>query len=129
MSTVMVVDDDPAARSMIRLILEGDGHAVLEAVHGEHALEIIEPDRLPDVIVTDLTMPVLNGAALIGRLQSLPTTSLIPIIVVSANLADALALQASGQVQAVVTKPFDAMAFAECIRTVMQGRLKADSLA
>lgn len=120
----MVVDDDPATRSLIRSILEVDGHAVIEAMHGGHALEIIGPDLLPDLVVTDLMMPVLNGAELIGRLQSEPRTSVIPIVVVSANSADALALQASGLVEAVVTKPFDATALVNCIRGVTQGPIK-----
>jgi CheY-like chemotaxis protein len=120
----MVVDDDPATRSLIRSILEVDGHAVIEAMHGGHALEIIGPDLLPDLVVTDLMMPVLNGAELIGRLQSGPRTSVIPIVVVSANSADALALQASGLVEAVVTKPFDATVLVDCIRAITQGPIK-----
>jgi CheY-like chemotaxis protein len=125
----MVVDDDPDTRSLIRLILETDGHAVVEAVHGGHALEIIGPNLLPDVVVTDLVMPVLNGAELIGRLQSEPRTSVIRIVVVSANSHDALALQASGLVEAVVAKPFNATAFADCIRAVTQGPIRPQPVA
>jgi CheY-like chemotaxis protein len=129
LSTVMVVDDDPETRSLLRMILEADGHVVVEAMHGAQALEIIGPDPMPDVVVTDLMMPVLNGPELIGRLQSQPRTAAIPIIVVSASSTDALALQASGLVQAIVTKPFDAAVFADCIRAVTQGPIRPQPVA
>lgn len=115
LSTALVVDDDSETRSLVRLILETEGYAVVEAAHGEEALGLIGPDPVPDVIVTDLAMPILNGVALIERLGSEPRTATIPIVVVSAS-DEARALQASGRVDAVVRKPFDATALAECIR-------------
>jgi CheY-like chemotaxis protein len=128
LSTVMVVDDDAATRSLIRAILEIDGHAVVEAMHGGHALEIIGPNW-PDIVVTDLMMPVLNGADLIGRLQSEPSTAVIPIVVVSANSAHAHALRASGLVKAIVIKPFEATALAACIRVVAQSAIRQQPVA
>jgi CheY-like chemotaxis protein len=121
---VLVVDDDPSTRSLIRLLLEIDGHAVVEAAHGEEALSIIGTDTLPDVVVTDLMMPVLNGLKLIERLQAEPLTAAIPIVVVSSNPKAALALKTSGAVTAVVMKPFIASAFAECIRAIANGPMK-----
>jgi len=115
LSTALVVDDDTEMRSLVRLILETEGYSVVEAAHGEEALGLIGPNPVPDVIVTDLAMPVLNGVALIERLESEPRTATIPIVVVSAS-DEARALQTSGRVDAVVRKPFNATAFAECIR-------------
>ena len=117
LSTAPVVDDDSETRSLVRLILETEGYAVVEAAHGEEALGLIGPNPVPDVIVTDLAMPVLNGVALIERLESEPRTATIPIVVVSAS-DEARALQTSGRVDAVVRKPFDATAFAESIRSL-----------
>lgn len=102
---------------MLRMILEPAGHEVVEAADGEAALGFIGPNSLPDVITTDLTMPILNGAGLIERLRSEPRTASIPIVVVSADPNAARALQASGLVEAVVIKPFDASVLAACIRT------------
>jgi CheY-like chemotaxis protein len=118
---VLVVDDDPGTRSLLRLILETEGHAVIEAAHGGEALNIIGPNALPDVVVTDLMMPVLSGLELIDRLQSEPLTATIPIVVVSSNSQAARALQTSGAVTAVVRKPFVASALADCIRAVAGG--------
>src|SRR5437899_7008979 len=83
LSTALVVDDDSETRSLVRLILETEGYAVVEAAPGEEALGLIGPNPVPDVIVTDLAMPILNGVALIERLESEPRTATIPIVVVS----------------------------------------------
>jgi len=103
-STVLIVDDDSETRSLLRLVLETEGYEVVEAAHGEEALGLIGPNLLPDAIVTDLAMPVLNGVELIERLQSEPRTAAIPIVVVSAS-DEPQAMQTSGRIEAVVKKP------------------------
>ena len=118
MSVILVVDDDSATRLLVRSILEIAGHEVIEAPHGSAALELISPQRLPDVVVTDLTMPVLGGKELIAQLRSGSVTAAIPIVVVSGNMAEARTLKASGLVEAVVSKPFVAANLAQCINAV-----------
>ena len=118
MSSVLIVDDDASTRVVLRLVLETAGHEVVEAEHGEAALAHFFLNR-PDIVTTDLTMPVLGGEALIQRLRSEPTTASIPIVVVSGNPAAARALHASGLVEAFVNKPFDAAELAECIRALI----------
>jgi CheY-like chemotaxis protein len=118
LSTVLVVDDDADTRFVLRLVLEKDGHAVVEAEHGEAALAHFSVNP-PDIVTTDLTMPVLSGEALIQRLRSQPSTASIPIVVVSGNSSAASALHASGLVEAVINKPFSAAELAECVRMLI----------
>lgn len=118
MSTILVVDDDSDVRLMLRLILENAGHEVVEAAHGAAALNLISPERLPDLVLTDLTMPVLGGKELIGHLRSAPATASIPIVVVSGDAVAAWSLKAAGLVEAVVAKPFDGPKVEQCIRSV-----------
>jgi CheY-like chemotaxis protein len=125
LSTILVVDDDPDTRFMFRLILEHAGHDVIEATDGKAAMDLIDPDPLPDLITTDLTMPILNGAGLIERLRSEPRTASIPIVVVSSNPDAAWALHDAGLVEAVVMKPFDPVALEACIRIVAGERMRA----
>ena len=125
MSTVLIVDDDLETRLLLRLILETEGYAVVEASHGEEALGFIGPNSLPDIIDTDLVMPVLNGVKLIERLRSEPRTATIPIVVVSSNSDAEQTLQTSGRVEAVVRKPFAATAFAECIRALARPSMRS----
>jgi CheY-like chemotaxis protein len=116
-STVLVVDDDPSTRLVLRMILETAGHVVVEAEHGEAALARITPNP-PDLVTTDLRMPILGGKELIERLRSQPATALIPVVVVSGNPADARALHAAGLVEAFLTKPFDAADLVKCITAI-----------
>lgn len=115
---ILIVDDDPGIRLVLRAILEDAGHEVVEAAHGGAALSLISPQSLPDLVVTDLMMPVLSGEALIGRLRSAPSTAAIPIVVVTANAVAAWTLKASGLVEAVVPKPFEASAVTQCVHAV-----------
>lgn len=118
------MDDDENTRFVLRLILEHVGHEVVEAPHGEAALRLIKPDLLPDVITTDLKMPKLSGEEFIQRLRSEPRTASIPIVVVSGNHDEAGFLKAAGVVEAVVYKPFNAAAVAECIRAITHNASK-----
>jgi two-component system, chemotaxis family, chemotaxis protein CheY len=124
LSTILVVDDDPGTRLLLRLILETDGHEIVEAANGHAALGLIDPNPLPDVIMTDLTMPILNGHGLIERIRSEPRTASIPIVVVSANPDAAQALHASGRIEAFVIKPFDASVLSSCIRNVVSAPMR-----
>jgi len=125
LSTIMVVDDDPDQRFLLREILETDGHEIVEAANGEAALGVlINPSYLPDVITTDLTMPILNGHGLIERLRAEPRTAGVRIVVVSANPDAARALHASGQIEAFVIKPFDASVLASCVRSVASAPMR-----
>jgi len=118
LSTIVVVDNDRDTRFLLRLILETAGHVVVEAPHGKAALEVIRPSALPDVVITDLMMPVLSGTGLIESLHSQQQTAAIPIVVASASSDAARSLHASGLVQAVVRKPFDVCALVDCIESV-----------
>jgi CheY-like chemotaxis protein len=84
MARVLVVDDESASRFYLTTILEGMGHRVIEAHHGAAALERARAST-PDVVITDLMMPVMNGHELIEQLRSDPLTAAIPIIAVSTN--------------------------------------------
>jgi two-component system chemotaxis response regulator CheY len=103
-SVVMIVDDDEDIRSALRLCLERDGHEVVPCEHGRAALDRLVEGDLPDVIVLDLMMPVMNGFELLQVLKQDPAWSRIPVVVVSANRGY------SGDdlgVSRILRKPFD----------------------
>ena len=102
-ATVLIVEDDQSLRVVIRMVLEREGYDVLEARDGGAALELMDGGR-PDVIVADLRMPVMDGAELMGRLRSRPTTASIPIVLLSGLVPDPVV---SSLADAVVIKPFE----------------------
>jgi len=104
---ILVVEDDPSLRGMLRVIFELAGYEVAEAAHGKAALDLLAGPQLPDIVTTDLMMPVMNGNEFIRRLRSDSRTASIPIVVVSANAEAAEGVQASeGGVDALMSKPF-----------------------
>ena len=89
MSRILVVDDEPDLRFILRRIFEKAGHEVADAVHGAQALEFAR-ESPPELVVTDMMMPVMDGRELIRRLRADPATAHIPILAVTGNgeLAD-----------------------------------------
>src|SRR5207244_529717 len=76
--TVLVVEDNPATRKMLRVTLATEGYSVAEAGDGRSALAIAEA-RLPDLVLQDLILPDLDGFELLRRLRALPGGSELPI--------------------------------------------------
>jgi CheY-like chemotaxis protein len=85
--TVLVVDDEPESRQLIRIALELDGCTVLEATGGMEAIRKARRTA-PDVIVTDLRMPGISGIETARLLAGLPGTRRIPRIAVTVEPPD-----------------------------------------
>jgi CheY-like chemotaxis protein len=96
---IFVVDDEPDLRYIQRRIFERAGHEVTEAGHGATALEAVRVSP-PDLVVTDMMMPVMGGADLIRQLRADPATARIPILAVTGDAH--LAVDAD----AVLAKPY-----------------------
>jgi PAS domain S-box-containing protein len=77
--TVLVIDDDPAARAITRRVLVKEGYAVIEAADGESGLRLAG-ERRPDLITLDILMPGMDGWAVLGALKADPALAGIPVI-------------------------------------------------
>ncbi|AEV84372.1 response regulator receiver [Actinoplanes sp. SE50] len=84
MGKVLVVDDEPDLRFLHRRILSRAGHEVTEAGDGASALEAVRTSP-PDLVVTDMMMPVMGGVEFIRRLRADPATATIPVLAVSGD--------------------------------------------
>lgn len=117
---VLVIDDDTNIRSLIRLLLESDGHKVLQAQDGAAGLATAETCA-PDLILLDLTMPICSGEEVYRELQRNPQTAHIPVIVFSAALSpdDMRMWQSFPSVVDVIAKPFDTYVLAARIEEVL----------
>ncbi len=100
-------------RFLVRVTLETAGHEVVEAVNGAVALEQATKSP-PDLVVTDLMMPVMSGRELIDRLRSDPQLAPIPILILSANGGLRV-----GDSDAALGKPFDPAELIENVRTLI----------
>lgn len=85
---IAIIDDEPSIREILRDLLEGDGHDIIEAIDGEHGLGAIR-DAMPDLIICDINMPKMTGDKLLTSLRQLePGLAVIPFIFLSGNLDD-----------------------------------------
>jgi len=102
---ILVVDDEPSARSGLEKLLKQAGYAVDAAGCGAKALTIAG-ERPPDVVITDLKMPVMDGMELIGKLREQDRD--VPIVVATAfgDIASAVAAMRAGAAD-FLTKPID----------------------
>ena len=112
---VLIVDDDPHARALcsINLLLEG-----LDVIEAEDGLRGLDQARLtrPDLVVTDIAMPGLDGFELAEALRGDEDTAQIPFIFLSGELdAHNAARAESLGALAYVTKPFDPRSFAKLV--------------
>lgn len=80
---VLVVDDSPDMRGLIDDILSEEGYEVITAPSGGRALSLMA-ERLPDLVITDLFMPGMNGFTLRGEMLRRPDLARVPVIVLSA---------------------------------------------
>jgi len=80
--TVLVIDDDPAARDLVVRMLRKDGFRVLEAATGKEGL-IVARAELPDVITLDVLMPELDGWGVLSALKSEPALASIPVVMLT----------------------------------------------
>ena len=84
MARILIVEDEPDIRFMMRVILESAGHEVTEARGGVAGLTSVKLAP-PDLVITDVMMPTMSGLEFIERLRSDPNSAAIPILVVSGN--------------------------------------------
>ncbi len=82
---ILVVEDEPSIAEIIRTLLEEQGYRVLDAYNGQEALNLLDKlEEPPDLILTDMMMPHIDGREMLRRLQVNPAYATIPIIIMSA---------------------------------------------
>lgn len=101
---ILVVDDEPAIVRLIRAKLHADGYAVITADRGAAALKLLD-NHLPDLIILDLIMPIMDGFETIRKVRELTT---IPVIMLTARGSDADKLRGfNSGADDYITKPFN----------------------
>ncbi len=117
MSTILVVDDEPALRDMLRLYLEQEGFHVIEAGDGRRALYVARVEK-PDLIILDLMMPEMGGYEF---LRAFAREARTPVIVLTAKIEDTdkiLGLELGAD--DYVTKPFNVRELIARMRAVLR---------
>ena len=85
---ILVVEDNPISRKLMRVALEADGFSVFEAKNGRSAIEFVSRE-VPALILQDLLLPDMDGFALVGCLHALPGADKIPILALTGLITNA----------------------------------------
>jgi CheY-like chemotaxis protein len=123
---VVLVEDDPDARTVMQLIMEYQGALVLPAGDSKSALEMLATVK-PDVLVSDISMPdhdgfwLLNEARRLGRLTGVPTLAVTALDLDPAELRD-------GGFDAGLRKPVDPNALCNSVQALARGRKSDDAV-
>jgi CheY-like chemotaxis protein len=83
MKKILIAEDNPVNRELLRELLEMRGHEVFEACDGMEALTMVKEVR-PDLMIVDLGMPILDGFGVIQKLREDSTTARLPVLAATA---------------------------------------------
>lgn len=82
MALIVLMEDDAATRTLVASVLTKDGHQVLSVENGRHGLIMVE-DRRPDLVISDVQMPEMNGFEMLAALRQDPALSHTPVILLT----------------------------------------------
>ncbi|MFV9503977.1 MAG: response regulator [Oscillochloridaceae bacterium umkhey_bin13] len=129
MTTILLVDDYAPNHRLMSFVLEQSGYAVVSALDGLHAIDCLGTMPI-DLIVTDLTMPRLDGLGLAERVRADTRYAATPIIIVTASSKETDAVKAAGiGVDAFLTKPVDSEELAQTVGLLVSRAMSAEDAA
>ena len=104
--TILIVDDDESIRDLLEAFLTDEGYDVITATDGTHALELVSDTRVPDLMLLDIGMPVVNGPEFVALYRRICEPPHAPIVVITAR-GDGEAIAQEIGAEAFVNKPFE----------------------
>jgi len=127
---ILVAEDDPEARELLLLLLGGADYSLLQAADGVEALDLVRSER-PDLLITDIVMPRMDGYELVRRLREDSSTSATPVIFCSASYheRDVRAMASSLGVMQTLAKPYDITTVHAVVEQVLHASSVAETAA
>ena len=117
---MLVVDDDPVILKLLEVNFSMEGFDVLSAVDGVDGLERIRVDR-PDIVVTDIMMPRMNGIELLEAMRADPDIAAIPVILLSAKAqTDDVRAGLDAGADDYITKPFEPLELVDRVTKLLR---------
>jgi PAS domain S-box-containing protein len=126
---ILIVEDNPITRKMMRFALESEGYEVLEAGDGKTALEIANDGRPVSLILQDYVLPDTDGMALIEAFRKFPALASVPILVITGMVSRLEEMRASeSDAVTFLAKPMEPSRLLEAVRVHLSGGVQAKEL-
>lgn len=104
---ILVVEDDPDLRRILKLQLDGRGYQITEAENGAEGFRAIQAE-IPDCVILDLMMPVMDGFGFLKRVRSIMETKDVPVLILTASEDERNRVRGfQYQADAYMSKPYD----------------------
>ncbi len=104
---ILVVEDDPDLRTIVRLQLSASGYQISEACNGAEGFKAIQED-VPDCVILDLMMPVMDGFGFLKRARSVMALQEVPILILTASEDERNRVRGfQYQADSYMSKPYD----------------------
>jgi signal transduction histidine kinase len=125
---ILIVDDDPIVRSLIRATLEVEGYEIIEAEDGDEACDLYEARR-PELLISDVVMPRMDGFALCRELRNRPGSAHVPILMAT-GLDDVSSITKAYEVGATdfISKPINWVVLGHRVRYMLRASRAFDEL-
>jgi two-component system, cell cycle response regulator DivK len=116
---ILVVDDNPISRELVREVLDAPDRVIVEAAHGQEALDRIA-EQTPDLVLLDIQMPMLDGFSVIRRIRQDPRLAPVRVLALTAFAmkGDRQKALAAG-FDDYVTKPIDCTALRKQVEQIL----------
>jgi CheY-like chemotaxis protein len=114
MATVVLAEDDNQIRMVAERILRRAGHDVVVTADGAAGWQAVLQHR-PDVVVSDIDMPVMSGVELSQRIRAHPETARLPVVLVSGSLVPGDTRPTEAHATAMLNKPFRPQELVSCV--------------
>jgi len=112
---VLVVDDSPSIRELVKLTLKCAGYIVIEAIDGLDALSKLDGQKI-NLIVSDVHMPNMDGIALVKKIKAHPDYKFTPILMLTAEAGEIMKVEGTtAGIKAWLIKPFQPEALLSAI--------------
>jgi two-component system chemotaxis response regulator CheY len=120
--TILVVDDSVSMRQMVSFTLTGAGYAVVEAGDGKEAVGKLNGGTKPNLVITDLNMPNMDGIQLIKEIRGMAPHKFTPILMLTTESSDAKKKEGqSAGATGWIVKPFNPEQMLATIKKVLPG--------
>jgi two-component system chemotaxis response regulator CheY len=116
---ILIVDDSPSVLAVLEDMLDDLGYEVVTAHNGKQACQLLETNRY-DLIITDLTMPVMDGIVFVQTAKQMPNCKFVPIVMLSSEEDEAKIVEAKQVgISTFLRKPVKEMQLKTILKVVL----------